>query len=84
MHKSTDRFWKYYHALPQRIQKTANKNFQILKDDIHHPSLQFKKVGKFWSARVGIDYRALAVEQDHGFTWVWIGSHEEYDKLLSK
>jgi len=30
-----------------------------LKIDIYHPSLQFKEVGKVWSARVGISYRAV-------------------------
>ena len=48
----------------------------------HHPSLQFKQVGKFWSARVGIHHRALALEIDDGYLWVWVGSHADYDKLI--
>ena len=35
----------------------------MLKRDPHHPSLRFKKVGRLWSARVGIHYRAVAVEE---------------------
>jgi hypothetical protein len=39
-------------------------------------------VGRFWSARVGISHRALAVESDRGLVWFWIGEHAEYDKIV--
>jgi len=55
----------------------------LLKKNAAHPSLHFKKVGKVWSARVGSDYRALATKIDDGFLRVWIGTHTEYDKLIS-
>jgi hypothetical protein len=45
--------------------------------------LRFKKVGRFWSARVGGSYRAVAVEGVDGFIWFWIGTHTDYEKLLS-
>jgi len=41
-----------------------------------------KKVGQFWSVRIGLHYRALAVEDDGDLAWFWIGSHAEYDQLL--
>jgi hypothetical protein len=41
-----------------------------------------KKVGRFWSARIGLQHRALAVEIDGGFLWFWIGSHADYDGLV--
>ena len=62
MHRTTRRFWKCFDDLPEAVQKTAKKNFELLKKEPIHPSLHFKKVGKFWSARVGINHRALAVE----------------------
>jgi hypothetical protein len=65
------------------IRSLAKKNFQLLKADHSHPSLQFKKVGKVWSARVGAHYRAVATQIEDGFLWVWIGTHSEYDKLLA-
>jgi hypothetical protein len=65
------------------IRSLAKKNFQLLKADHSHPSLQFKKVGKVWSARVGSNYRAVATQIEGGFLWVWIGTHAEYDKLLA-
>lgn len=68
--------------LPQTTQQLAKKNFDLLKDNPAHPSLHFKKVGRFWSARIGLSYRALAVEDGTDFIWVWIGHHGEYDKLI--
>jgi hypothetical protein len=58
------------------------QDFQLLKDNPRHPSLQFKKLGHHWSARVGLHYRAIAVEDGSGYVWVWIGTHAEYDKLI--
>jgi hypothetical protein len=35
-----------------------------------------------WSARVTLDYRALAVEAPNGYVWLWIGQHDEYEKII--
>ena len=64
------------------LQRVARRNFQLLVENPGHPSLRFKKVGAFWSARVGRDYRALAVEDGGDVIWVWIGSHADYDRLI--
>lgn len=85
-HKTLPRFWRYYQQLPQDVQKLADKNFQLLKADPFHPSLHLKKVGKqkqLWSARVGRGYRVLGREKPEGIIWFWIGSHQDYDRLLS-
>ncbi|WP_446689016.1 ParE family toxin-like protein [Rhizobium laguerreae] len=60
----------------------ADGNFDLLKQDPRHPSLHFKCVGRFWSARVGASWRALAVSDGDDIIWFWIGSHADYDKLL--
>jgi hypothetical protein len=82
-HETASSFWLYYEKLPLEIRQLADKNFQLLKTDLSHPSVQFKKVGKVWSARVGLHYRAVATPIEGGFLWVWIGTHAEYDKLLA-
>jgi hypothetical protein len=82
-HKTASSFWIGYEKLPLEIRELADKNFQILKANPAHPSLQFKKVGKVWSVRVGLYYRAVATPIEGGFLWVWIGTHAEYDKLLA-
>ncbi len=82
MHRTTPQFWKRFDTLPDDVQQLARKNFERLKRDPRHPSLQFKRLGEQWSARVGLHYRALAVEDGSDFVWAWIGSHAEYDKLI--
>ena len=82
-HLATPDFWDCYNKLPASVRKVADRNFDLLKRDSSHPSLHFKKVGRFWSARVGIQYRALAVEAGADLVWFWIGSHAEYDRLIA-
>lgn len=84
-HFTLPRFWALYNQLPKEIRKIADKNYALLKSDPAHPSLHFKKIGNkgLWSVRVGISYRALGRETPEGIVWFWIGSHAEYDKLIS-
>ncbi len=82
MHRATPEFWDLLDGLPEHIRRIATQNFDRLKANPRHPSLQFKKVGTFWSVRVGRSYRALAVEDGDDFIWVWIGSHGEYDHRI--
>jgi mRNA-degrading endonuclease RelE of RelBE toxin-antitoxin system len=84
MHRTTERFWRRYRDLPKDIRGLADKSFERLKKNPKHPSLQLKKVGGFWSARVGLAFRALAVEDDTDLIWVWIGSHDEYERVIGK
>jgi len=83
-HLASDSFWQRYDALPETIRVQADKNFSLLKSNPQHPSLRLKKVGKYWSARIGVKYRALAVEIEGGLLWFWVGSHADYDQLIAK
>lgn len=47
-----------------------------------HGSVQFQKKGRYWCARIGPGYRALAVPVPDGFLWCWIGAHDEYERML--
>ncbi|MBI3959612.1 MAG: hypothetical protein HY328_12455 [Chloroflexi bacterium] len=82
MHHTTPQFWGRFDRLPVAVQNLARKNFDLLKQNPAHPSLHFKRVGDFWSARVGLNHRVLAVEDGNDFIWVWIGDHDEYDRLI--
>lgn len=82
-HRATSKFWLCYAELPEAVRRLADANFTLLKSDPRHPSLQLKKVGRFWSVRVGSGFRALAIESDEGFIWFWIGTHGEYDRLIA-
>ena len=82
-HFASRSFWESYDRLPKHIRGLADKNFALLKQNPEHPSLQFKKAGRYWSARVGLRYRALAVGTDDGdVVWFWIGSHADYDAFI--
>ena len=65
-HYASPAFWQAYDGLPREIRNLADKNYQLLKDNPNHPSLHLKKVADFWSVRIGLRYRALAVEIDDG------------------
>jgi len=84
MHRATARFWTSLERLPESAQRVARQNFELLKMDPAHPSLHFKRIGKLWSARVGINYRAIAVKDGADFIWVWVGPHDEYQRLIKQ
>lgn len=65
-HFASPEFWAAYGRLPEAVRDLADKNFNLLKSDPRHPSLSLKKVGRYWSARVGLRHRALAVEVNGG------------------
>jgi hypothetical protein len=83
-HRASAKFWHYYEQLPVKIQTLADDNFDLLKANPRHPSLHFKRVGRFWSARVGDHYRAIAVQEQDDYVWLWIGHHSEYDRLIQR
>jgi hypothetical protein len=85
-HFTVESFWKEYDLLKPEIQETADKNYELLKENPKHPSLHFKKIGRFYSVRVGTKYRALGVETEDkaGVIWFWIGHHDRYDLLIKK
>lgn len=83
-HFATPEFWFYYRHLPESIRDLADKNFALLQINPRHSSLRLKKVGIFWSIRVGLRYRALAKERSEGLVWFWIGSHNDYDRLIAE
>ena len=81
-HYASPSFWQIFETLPREVQDIARKNFDLLKHDPRHRSLFLKKAGDYWSARVGLNYRALAVECEKGLLWFWIGNHQDYNKLI--
>lgn len=83
-HFAAPSFWENYEQLPLNIQKMADEYYDRLKSDLRHPSLHFKKIGKYRSVRVGLHYRALAVEIPEGLVWFWIGTHDQYQRMIKK
>jgi hypothetical protein len=82
-HFATPEFWYHYRQLPDEIRTLADKNFELLRTNPRHPALHLKKIGSFWTARIGLRYRALAKEREEGLVWFWIGPHDRYDHLIA-
>jgi hypothetical protein len=40
------------------------------------------QTGRFWRVFFGSGHRALAVAVPGGYLWIWIGPHDEYERLL--
>ena len=83
--RATARFWKLYNQLPGAVQELAVKNYKLWWKNHSHPSLHFKKLageGNRFSVRIGNHHRAIGQEVVGGVEWVWIGSHEEYNKIV--
>jgi hypothetical protein len=86
-HRATSAFWQAHLDLPPEIQSRADKQFALLKSNPQHPSLNFKKIGdrngmELWSARVTLNFRALAIRRPDGYLWFWIGTHKAYDVIV--
>lgn len=82
-HYTSSDFWALYWALPAEIRRLADKNYELLKDNPRHPSLQLKRIEELWSVRVGRQYRAIGIDAPDGIQWIWIGSHADYDKIIA-
>lgn len=76
-----------FSRLPNKIKEQARAAYILFTKNPKHPSLRFKKVHSkkaIYSARISLDCRALAQLEGDECIWFWIGSHDDYDKLLSK
>ena len=49
-HRASPRFWSSYEALPVAVQELADRTYEQLKTDPHHPSLHHKRIGRFFSS----------------------------------
>lgn len=81
----TATFITAFRALPESIKDQARKSYRLWRANPYHPSLHFKRVHPkepLYSVRVGLGWRALGLLEDDSVTWVWIGSHADYDRVI--
>lgn len=81
---ATRRFWNLFHQLPTEVQELAVKNYKLWRQEPSHPSLHFRRLKGSedrFTVRIGDHYRALGRLSTGTVTWVWIGTHAEYDRL---
>jgi hypothetical protein len=80
-------FIKYFKKLPERIKVRARKAYRQWKENPFDPWLQFKQVHTskpIYSVRVNIGWRALGYKKNNTVLWFWIGSHEDYNKIITQ
>jgi hypothetical protein len=80
---ATEGFWRLLARLPPDARRQAQRAYRLFQDDPFHRSLHFKKIdaeNDIWSVRVGLGYRALGLREQDTITWIWVGSHADYDK----
>jgi hypothetical protein len=83
--RATRRFWDLFDGLPAPAQALAVKNYRLWLKNPAHPSLDFHRLRggqDRYAVRVGDHYRALGRLEADTITWVWIGTHEEYNRLV--
>jgi hypothetical protein len=80
-HFTTSEFWAHYRLEELEVLVGEFTDFVGQEADPRHASLRLKKVGEYWSARVGLHYRALAKDHPEGLLWWWIGPHATYDRI---
>ena len=85
----TSRFRALYDALPERVRRDADVAYAHFAADPNHPGLNFERIqcakATLFSARVNEQYRVLGRgEESDTVVWFWIGTHQDYDKMLSQ
>jgi hypothetical protein len=83
---ATRRFWRLFQALPTEVQDLAGKNYRLWRANPGHPSLSFRRLQGSedrFSIRIGDYDRALGRKTGEKMIWVWIGTHSDYDRLVS-
>ncbi|MBC7852767.1 MAG: hypothetical protein IAF94_04960 [Pirellulaceae bacterium] len=82
----TEDFLACFARLPDEVKQQARKSYRLWRDNPAHPSLHFKRIHghePIYSVRVGRGWRALGMLVGDTISWYWIGSHAQYDQLIS-
>jgi hypothetical protein len=80
-------FWDCYRKLPARLRQAARDAYQQFRADPQHPGLHFHRLKwdpRFWSVRVTRNCRAVGIVQGNTISWVWIGTHAEFDQAFPR
>ena len=84
--KTRPAFWRCYAGLFDQVKERARAAYQLFEANPFHPSLHFKKLRGYdhvWSVRISDQHRAVGVRSGEIIEWIWIGSHNDFDKEFS-
>lgn len=74
--------------LPAEVQRQCDSAFERFQENPWHPSLYFGRLDERepprYGCRVGARYRAVGRLQGDTIIWVWVGSHEAFNKAFAE
>lgn len=88
--RRTQSYMKLYEKLPKEVQEECQKAFESWKRD--PSSITIKPLvalsNEAHSAEINRRYRALGFKSKDdegkvGYVWFWVGSHEDYNKVIA-
>ena len=78
----TRSFRDAFRTLPPEVRERSRRAYRLWRENPYLPGLRFKRVGADVSIRIGRDYRALGLLEGENVYWYWIGSHDDYERML--
>ena len=84
--RTTTKFKKLFALLPKEIQSQSRKAYKLFLQNSTHPSLHFKRIHQtqpVYSIRINLNYRAVGIMKEQNIVWFWIGTHDEYERLIA-
>lgn len=84
--ETTPSFRRALALLAETERTAARRAYRLFQTNPQHNSLRFKRLyghSNLWSVRVTRRIRAVGQRSGEVIKWVWIGSHDEFDKLFS-
>ena len=65
-------FWRAYARLSEPHRQAARRAYALFAQNYEH----------VWSVRINEQYRAIGERTGDTIIWVWIGTHNDFDKLF--
>ena len=75
-----------YLRLPEAVRSAAQAAYAKFAANPAHPGLHLERLRsdpRFWSVRLNRNFRAVAYRTGDRWVWIWIGSHEEFDRRFA-
>jgi hypothetical protein len=85
--QTTEEFRRLLSSAPAAIRQKAQSAYRLWSENPDHPSLRFKKIHDarpIYSVRIDLNWRAIGVMTGGVVVWFWLGTHSDYERLLTK
>jgi hypothetical protein len=83
--RTTPAFRRSFDRLPDFVKRQAQRAYRRFAQNPYYPGLHFKRVHAtrpIYSVRISLSYRALGTLSGDEIVWFWIGSPDEYERLI--